>query len=104
MRISCPLVPEAPEVCSAEMGKEKVSAVTHPEVTRMGASRRGRERDCWLSGPRAAGTGGKVWLGAVPGPGCHSCPAALSQHGHQRSPLLAAARICSESRTRSLRL
>ena len=49
MRISCPLVPEAPEVCSAEMGKEKVSAVTHPEVTRMGASRRGRERDCCTS-------------------------------------------------------
>lgn len=78
MRTSCPLVPEAPEVCSAETGKEKVSAVTRLEVTRTGASHRGGERDCWPPGPRAAGTGGKVWLGAVPGPGCRSGPAALS--------------------------
>lgn len=103
MRTSCPLVPEAPEVCSAETGKEKVSAVTRLEVTRTGASRRGGERDCWPPGPRAAGTEGRC--GWEPSrarlPFRPSC--AVSHHGHQRSPLLTAAHICSESRTRSLR-
>lgn len=67
MRTSCPLVPEAPEVCSAETGKEKVSAVTRLEVTRTGASRRGGRG---TAGPRAQGCSdrGKVWLGASRGP------------------------------------
>ena len=78
MRTSCLLVPEAPEVCRAETGKERVSAVTHPKVTRTGASCRDGEGDCWPPRPRVAGTRRKVWLGAVPGPGCRSGPAALS--------------------------
>lgn len=103
MRTSCPLVPEAPEVCSAETGKEKVSAVTRLEVTRTGASRRGGERDCCPLGPGLQGPREGV-AGSRPGPRLPFRPScAVSHHGHQRSLLLTAAHICSESRTRSLR-
>lgn len=50
---------------------------------------------CWDQKEGVAGSRPRAWLPFRP-----SC--AVSHHGHQRSPLLTAAHICSESLTRSL--
>lgn len=53
MRTSCPFSPCPPEVCRAEMGEERVSAVTCPKVTRTGASSKGQREG--LPPPRGPG-------------------------------------------------
>lgn len=85
VRTSCPLPPCCPEVCRAETGEERVSAVPRPKVTRAGASSKGQREGLPASPqPRAVGKGGKMWLGRCPRawlPFCTSC--AVSHHGYR---------------------
>lgn len=93
MRTSCPLVPEAPEVCSAETGKEKVSAVTcvlrsQGRELPAGAG----ERDCWPPGPGLQGPREGV-AEDRPGPGCRSSPARCLSPQAPEVTLLTAAHL-----------